>query len=134
MVEDKLFTPEAFSELIQRFVFKLGYTTPSDYFPNGVIDPDKQYIHCNLPVLGFNAEISVIIQIFQRNITPKDIESFVPLVGADDFGSEIGIMITTEKFEKGTGIAIFNPQRNKFIFMDGIELAESMAKVRGWDD
>ena len=127
------FMLDEYSEFIKGIFEELGYTTVGEYFPRGVEEPDKRYLHANLPVLGFEAEISVIVQIFQRDVTTKDVEEFVQIVGNNDLGSEIGIIITTKNFTgNAIKVGIFNPHKNKFILVDGEELIELRNRAFGW--
>lgn len=122
---------EEFMKAIIALLEKFGYGGCSEYYPSGIFT-NRCFIHANLPILGFEehaSAISVIFQLFQRDVEVMDAEPLVKFVEEDNMPSEIGIILTTGKIMGGVAaLTVMTFHSHRFMLIDGDELANMMIK------
>jgi hypothetical protein len=122
---------DEFMKAIIALLEKLGYGGCSEYYPNGIFT-NRCFIHANLPILGFEesaSAISVIFQIFQRDVEVMDVEPFVKFVEEDNMPSEIGVILTTGKIMGGVAaLTVMTFHSHRFMLIDGDDLVTMILK------
>jgi restriction endonuclease Mrr len=120
-----------FMKVIITLLERLGYGGCSEYYPNGIFT-NRCFIHANLPILGFEenaSAISVIFQLFQRDVEVMDAEPLIKFVEDDNMPSEIGIFLTTGKITGGVAALTVMPfHSHRFMLIEGDELMKLILK------